>query len=70
MKATATSKMFEKVIYFYTCIFMYKGIIIKILCSIPGGGKEDFSSNLCDQTGSGAHPTSCPMGTGGPFPWE
>jgi hypothetical protein len=26
---------------------------------------EDFSSNLCVQTGSGAHPASCTMGTGG-----
>jgi hypothetical protein len=25
-------------------------------------------SILCVQTGSGAHPASCPMGTGGPFP--
>jgi hypothetical protein len=33
----------------------------------PAGAK-DFSSNLCVQTGSGAHPASCPMGTGGPFP--
>jgi hypothetical protein len=31
-------------------------------------GAEDFSSSLCDQTGSGAHPASCTMGTGGPFP--
>jgi hypothetical protein len=30
-------------------------------------GAEDFSSILCVQTGSGAHPASCPMGTGGPF---
>jgi hypothetical protein len=29
---------------------------------------EDFSSSLCIQTGSGAHPASCRMGTGGPFP--
>jgi hypothetical protein len=28
---------------------------------------EDFSSNLCVQTGSGAHPPSCTMGTAGPF---
>jgi hypothetical protein len=27
-----------------------------------------FSSNLWVQTGSGAHPASCTMGTGGPFP--
>jgi hypothetical protein len=30
-------------------------------------GSEDFSSS-CVQTGSGAHPASCTMGTGGPFP--
>jgi hypothetical protein len=29
---------------------------------------KDFSSLLCVQTGSGAHPASCTMGTGGPFP--
>jgi hypothetical protein len=28
----------------------------------------DFSCSLCVQTGSGAHPASYPMGTGGPFP--
>jgi hypothetical protein len=33
----------------------------------PAGAK-DFSSNLCVQTCSGAHPASSPMGTGGPFP--
>jgi hypothetical protein len=33
----------------------------------PAGGK-DFSSILCVQTGSGAHPASCTVGTGGPFP--
>jgi hypothetical protein len=29
---------------------------------------QDFSSNLCVQTGSGAHPASCTVGTGGSFP--
>jgi hypothetical protein len=29
---------------------------------------DDFSSSLCVQTGSGAHPASCSMGTGGLFP--
>jgi hypothetical protein len=29
---------------------------------------KDFSSNLCVQTGSGAHPAYCAMSTGGPFP--
>jgi hypothetical protein len=33
----------------------------------PAGAK-DSSSILCVQTGSGAHPASSPMGTGGPFP--
>jgi hypothetical protein len=33
----------------------------------PAGAK-DFSSNLCVQTGSGAHPASYTMGIGGPFP--
>jgi hypothetical protein len=31
-------------------------------------GADDFSSSLCVQTGSGAHPASCTMGTGGPIP--
>jgi hypothetical protein len=31
-------------------------------------GAEDFSSSLSVQTGSGAHPASCTMATGGPFP--
>jgi hypothetical protein len=31
---------------------------------------EDFSSSLCVQTGSGVHPASCTMGTGGPFPGD
>jgi hypothetical protein len=33
----------------------------------PAGAK-DFSCSLCVQTSSGAHPASCTMGTGGPFP--
>jgi hypothetical protein len=33
-------------------------------------GEEDFSSSFCVQTGSGAHPASCTMGTGGPFPGD
>jgi len=30
--------------------------------------QEDFSSNLCVQTGSGYHSASCPVCIGGPFP--
>jgi hypothetical protein len=33
----------------------------------PAGAK-DFSSSLCVQTGSGVHPASCTMGTGGLSP--
>jgi hypothetical protein len=33
----------------------------------PAGAK-DFSSNLCVQTSSEAHPAFCTMGTGGSFP--
>jgi hypothetical protein len=29
---------------------------------------RDCSCNLCDQTGSGAHPASCPMGSEVSFP--
>jgi hypothetical protein len=31
-------------------------------------GVKDFSSSLCVQTDPEAHPASCTMGTGGPFP--
>jgi hypothetical protein len=31
-------------------------------------GAKDFSSSPCVQIGSGAHPASYTMGTGGPFP--
>jgi hypothetical protein len=34
----------------------------------PRQRQEDFSSSLCVLTVSEAHPASCPMGTGGPFP--
>jgi hypothetical protein len=39
--------------------------VIEVLS--PAGAK-DFFSNICVQTGSEAHPASCTMGTGGPFP--
>jgi hypothetical protein len=34
----------------------------------PRQRRENISSSLCVQTGSGAHPASCTIGTGGPFP--
>jgi hypothetical protein len=36
--------------------------------SIPGRDQKDLTSGLCVQTGSEAHPASCTMYTGGPFP--
>jgi hypothetical protein len=33
-------------------------------------GTKDFFSTLCVQTGSGAHPASCTMGTGGRLPGD
>jgi hypothetical protein len=33
----------------------------------PQQRQKDFSSSLCVQTNSGAHPASCTTGTGGPF---
>jgi hypothetical protein len=35
--------------------------------SISNRGQMIFFSSPCVQTGSGAHPASCTMGTGGPF---
>jgi hypothetical protein len=34
----------------------------------PQHRQKDFSSSLCAQTSSGAHPASCTINTGGPFP--
>jgi hypothetical protein len=34
----------------------------------PPAQARGFLSNICVQTGSGAHLASCTMGTGGPFP--
>jgi hypothetical protein len=34
----------------------------------PPAGAKGFYSILCVQTSSGAHPASCPMGTGGTSP--
>jgi hypothetical protein len=31
---------------------------------------KDLSFDICVQTGSGAHPASCTIGTGGPFPGD
>jgi hypothetical protein len=44
------------------------GSIVSDYGLLSPAGTKDFSSNLCVQTGSGAHPAYCTMGTGGPFP--
>jgi hypothetical protein len=62
----------------YTFLRVYKPSSVSIVSGyglddraigvrFPAGAK-DFSSSLCVQTVSGAHPASCKMGTGGPFP--
>jgi hypothetical protein len=45
---------------FQHCVILYNGQIIS--------ASEDFSSSLCVQTDSEAHPASCLTGTGGSFP--
>jgi hypothetical protein len=45
------------------------GLVDRAIGVRSPAGEKDFSSILCVQTGSGAHPDSCTMGTGGPFPW-
>jgi hypothetical protein len=46
-----------------------KQIATDIEVRSPTEAKGFFSSSLCVQTGSGAHPASCTMGNGGPLPW-
>jgi hypothetical protein len=63
----------------YACDRLYGGELAVTILSGYGlddraivvrspAGAMDFSPNLCVQTGSGAHPASCTMGTGVPFP--
>jgi hypothetical protein len=49
-------------------IVSYYGLDDRAIGVRSPAGAEDFSSSLCVQTGSGAHPASCTMGTGSPFP--
>jgi hypothetical protein len=49
----------------YSCFSVY--LCTPTVVRSPAEAK-DFSSRLCVQTGSEAHPVSCTMGTGGPFP--
>jgi hypothetical protein len=65
-----------KYIYIYIYIYIYKSVSrvahsVHCLTTDRTAGvrspteAEDFSSNLCVQTRSGAHPASCRGGTGG-----
>jgi hypothetical protein len=44
------------------------GLDVRAIGVLFPAGAKDLSSSLSVQTGSGAHPASCPIGTGGPFP--
>jgi hypothetical protein len=48
----------------YVCFRGYQAMSTILLVRFPAEVRE-FSSNLCVQTGSGVHPASCPIGTGG-----
>jgi hypothetical protein len=77
-----TSKMiFTRTnIYIYIYIYIYRsrvssgsivsdhGLDGRAIGVRSPAGVKDFSFILCVQTGSGAHPASCTMGTWGPFP--
>jgi hypothetical protein len=76
-----TYKRYDRTLkYIYIYIYIY-GVSGSSVSVVSGYGLDDreievrspaeakgFSSILCVQTGSGAHPASCTMGTGGPFP--
>jgi hypothetical protein len=78
---TGFPKCRDQAIYVYTCVcILYRSRVSSgSIVSDYGlddrangvrspAGAEDFSSSLCVQTGSGTHPDSCTMGTGGSFP--
>jgi hypothetical protein len=44
------------------------GLDDRVIGVRSSAGAKNISSSLCIQTGSGAHPASCTMGSGGPFP--
>jgi hypothetical protein len=73
-KITCTIKVCNVLLFLYM-VDMERGSSVSIVSdyglddrgSIPDRA-EDFSSSLCVQTGSGAHPACCTMGTRGSFP--
>jgi hypothetical protein len=52
----------------HLCIVSDYGLDDRAIGVRSPAGAKDFSCSPCVQTGSGAHPASCTMGTGGPFP--
>jgi hypothetical protein len=69
-----TGTFFAKNTYQYGMFLRSRGSSVSIVSDDGAIGvrspaeAKDFSSSRCVQTGSGAHPASCTMGTGGPFP--
>jgi hypothetical protein len=49
---------------FNTGTYQYYGLDDRAIGVRSPAGAKDFSCSLCVQTGSGAHPASCTMGTG------
>jgi hypothetical protein len=68
----------NKCIYLFIYLFVNRGSSVSTVSvyglddranEVPSpADAKNFSSSLCVQTGSGAHPASCTMGTRGPFP--
>jgi hypothetical protein len=69
----------SSVIFIFTCSLMYRsrvssgsivsdwGLDDRAIGVRSQAEAKDFSTSLFIQTGSGSHPDTCPMGTGGPF---
>jgi hypothetical protein len=64
------SVWFPKFSYLFVLVSIYlsSNIYYSLRTERPSFVLSGFSSNLSVQTGSGAHPASCTMGTGIPFP--
>jgi hypothetical protein len=54
--------------YYYYYVVVYDLLDDRAIEVLSPTEARNFSCNLYVQTGSGVHPASCTMGTGGPFP--
>jgi hypothetical protein len=50
------------VVYIFVLLHEISGLDDRAIGVRSPAGAKDFSSSLCVQTGSGAHPASCTMG--------